>query len=65
MLFHLYYNGFIGNYYIWRFDSEDDNFRQVKNDIPSISTFGELSESFGDLFVDVTDGPLGAHVQSP
>lgn len=64
VLRYLYYNWFMENYYVWRFYGEDDNFIQIDNDILRASTFGEPCGFFVDLFVDVTNGYIGVHVQT-
>lgn len=47
VLYYLYYNEFMKNYYIWKFYGEDDNFIQIDNhNLPYTLRFGKLRKIF-------------------
>ena len=64
VLRHLYSNGFMVNYYVWRQHGEDDNF--VSHD-PIGRAFDITPDSFRDLRVDVAEGymSIDIHVFDP
>ena len=60
VLRHLYYNGFMVNYYVWRLHGEEST---SSSHDPVERTYEFTSGSFRDIFVDFAEGYMGPDLE--